>query len=554
VPLWLVVDARREVEEGWHAWGPTVPRVPDGSGGDSVGPTPVRRPLIALSVLAMSIAIAGCSVYGSLRQQWSFQTGGKVAATPVVQWSSVFVGSWDGYEYALEESTGAQRWRKYLGVVSNPSHCEVVGVTSAPLAIAGTLYLGGGDNYWYALNQFTGDALWRVFTGDTATGHYNWSSPAALNGFAYVGISSHCDSPLVQGQLLRVDIANQRIANTWDVVPDGQLGGTIWTKPVVDPSRNAVFVTTGNRAYDSTGWTQAHAEAVVSVDATTLAVNGYWSLPPAEPTPDADWGTAPLLFRDSLGRDLVAAGNKNGIVYAFLRDNLAAGPVWSRRIAFAATNDAPAAGGIYSNGLFDGQRVYYAGGGTTIGGKTEQGSVRALDPRTGAVIWERALPSKVYGALAGANGMLIVPAHQSLYLVDPADGRILYENALPLYGAATVANGRLFIGDRNGVVHAYTYPSAPGEGTARIALRQGCQAASQPAPAGIRLRVTRAGKASAPASISVYDGAACGGAPIARASLRGGESAVLTVSLPAGSDMSVLSSKAVRLELRQTQR
>ena len=82
--------------------------------------------------------------------------------------------------------------------------------------------------------MYIGNPLWRVFTGSVSTGHYNWSTPGGLNGFAYVGIASLCDTPLVQGQLLRVDMSTHQIANTLNVVPDGQLGGTIWTKPVVD--------------------------------------------------------------------------------------------------------------------------------------------------------------------------------------------------------------------------------------------------------------------------------------------------------------------------------
>ena len=60
---------------------------------------------------------------------------------------------------------------------------------------------------------------------------------------------------------------------------------------------------------------------------------GFLALPVSDPTPDADWATSPTLFTDSLGRDLVSAANKNGILYAFLRDDVSAGPVWSRRLA-----------------------------------------------------------------------------------------------------------------------------------------------------------------------------------------------------------------------------
>jgi outer membrane protein assembly factor BamB len=401
-----------------------------------------------------------------------------IAAKPAVGYGRVYIGSWNGSEYALDEASGNTSWRTYLGKAESCSTSAARGVTSSPWLQDGVAYLGGGDSYWYALDANGGAALWSVLVGNaTATGgHYNWSSPVAHNGYAYVGIASHCDSPLVQGKLLRVSLATHQVANEWKVVPDGQVGGTIWTSPVVDAARNTVYVTTGNRAYtNSTNDTQPHAEAMVALDATTLAVRSHWSLPVSDPTPDADWGTSPTLFTDAQGRDLVSAGNKNGKVYAFLRDNLSAGPVWSRQMASPASGDEAAAGGLYSNGFFDGQRLYYAGGHTTIGGRAVEGSIRAFNPATGATVWERALPAKTYGALTGANGMVVIPSFDALRLLDAATGEVLFGNDLghSIFGAATVANGRLFIGDTGSFAHAFRYPSGPtaaGAGELRITV------------------------------------------------------------------------------------
>jgi outer membrane protein assembly factor BamB len=502
----------------------------------------------------LAIAMSGCEPrYGALQQQWSFATGDTIAATPQAQYGNVFIGSWDGYEYSLSAAGGTQTWRTFLGQATNPA-CDTVGVTSSPVIINGTGYLGGGSANWYALNLISGNVLWSVPTGPLSTGHYNWSSPVALNGHAFVGISSLCDQPLVQGKLLRVNLLSHQIVNTLKLVPDGQVGGTIWTKPVVDAARNTVFVTTGNRAYDSTGNNQPYSQSMVAVDANTLAIKGHWQLPLSDPTPDPDWGTGPTLFTDSLGRDLVAAANKNGILYAFLRDDVSAGPVWTRRLGEGAVGDDPGAGAVYSNGVFDGQRLYYAAGVTTVAGRSVQGAVRALDPRTGAIIWEKALPSKTYGALTLANGMLVVPSTQALRLLDPATGEILYANPLELYAAAAVSEGRLFVGDVSGVVHAYAYPSSPGAPTAAVALARGCQAL----PSGLakvdgRVRVTRLDRAAgAPATVALYPDGDCSGTPQVSETLSAGETVVLPAarSVRAATKLSVSSSRAVRLGLR----
>ena len=158
----------------------------------------------------------------------------------------------------------------------------------------------------------------------------------------------------------------------------------------------------------------------------------------------------------------MSAANKNGILYAFLRDNISAGPVWSTRLSLAAGGTDPGAGGVYSNGFFDGHRLYYAGGETTIGGEAQAGFVRAIDPTTGRFLWERPLPSRVYGALTGANGMIVVPGVDALYLVNANTGEVTYGNDLgrSIYGPATIAGGRLFVGDTGGRAWAFRYPTS----------------------------------------------------------------------------------------------
>jgi hypothetical protein len=433
-----------------------------------------RRSLAALTVVVLAFVVAGCnpsSVYGPLTGQWSFQTpgGSPIAAKPAADATTVYVGSWDGKEYAFGQASGALSWSTYLGVTKDNCGGSVYtqGVTSSPWLQGGFAYLGGGGSTWDALDSATGNVSWAIPTGDNSLtgGHYNWSSPVVYNGYAYVGIASFCDQPLVQGELLRVNLSTHQIANVFKVVPDGQVGGTIWTNPVVDSATNTIYVATGNRG----GGNQPYAQSVVALDATTLAVKDSWSLPAGDPTIDADFATSPVLFTDSGGRPLVAVTNKNGMLYALQRGNLRAGPVWQTRIA-VSVNVCDLCGGSFSTGVFDGTQLYYAAGQTMIAGNTVGGSVRAIDPTTGAFLWQRALPAQVYGALAAANGMVAVPSSDGgLYVVSRSDGAVLYANALTraaganqIFGAPTIAGSHLFIGTTDGVVHAFNFPASPG--------------------------------------------------------------------------------------------
>ncbi len=96
---------------------------------------------------------------------WSYSTGGVIEGSPTVVGDRVFVGSWDGYEYALNASNGALVWKTFLGTTSGTctSYGPAVGITSSPTVLNGTLFVGGGDSYWYALNAANGSVLGRVF-------------------------------------------------------------------------------------------------------------------------------------------------------------------------------------------------------------------------------------------------------------------------------------------------------------------------------------------------------------------------------------------------------
>jgi PQQ-like domain len=387
---------------------------------------------------------------GQLKKRWAFLTGGVIAASPTIVGGVVYVGSWDGYEYAIDAKLGTLKWKTFVGQTTDPA-CKpsLIGVTSAAAVANGVVYVGGGDTYWYALDAVTGAVLWKVYTGDNSQvgAHYNWASPLLYNGSAYIGIASNCDAPLVQGQLLEVNLATHLVSHTVSFVPDGQVGGGVWTSPAVDAATNTIFVSTGTL----NDVAQTLSEAIVSLDATTLAINGSWQLPRDQAGLDTDWGTSPTIFNDQNGRPLVAAANKNGVIYAFNRTNLAAGPVWTRTIAIGG--DCPPCGdGSISSGTFAAGRLFYAGGNTTINGVGYRGSVRAFDPATGAVIWEHGSDQAVLPAIAYDNGMVLDAAGATLEVLDSNTGKNLfdYTSGAPIYSAPAVSGGMIYFGSGDG--------------------------------------------------------------------------------------------------------
>src|SRR5260221_8959475 len=102
------------------------------------------------------------------------------------------------------------------------------------------------------------------------------------DGYAYIGIASVGDCPLVQGQLLQVDLSTQQIVNTLDIVPNGQVGGGIWSSPSVDPSTNTIYVATGTLSDPS----QTLSQAIIAIDAATLTVTSSWQIPQIQTVTD----------------------------------------------------------------------------------------------------------------------------------------------------------------------------------------------------------------------------------------------------------------------------
>jgi outer membrane protein assembly factor BamB len=400
----------------------------------------------------------------TLKQKWAFQTGGPIATSTSIVGTTAYVGSWDGYEYAVNTSTGAQIWKSAnLGITTDPGCNPVhIGITSSAAVVNGVVYVGGGGPYWYALNATTGATLWSVYTGDNsqAGAHYNWSSPLIYNGFAYIGIASNCDNPLVQGQLLQVSLTTHQLVNTYNFVPNGQLGGGVWTTPTLDTSTTpaTIFCTTGTL----NDYTQTQSQAIVALNASTLTYEGSWQLPFEAAVSDSDWGTTPTLTTDAQGNQLVTAGNKNGTVYTWKRSDLELGhpdpnpPLWQHQIAIGGAG--PTAGdGTIASAIFANGTLYHAGGHVVLNGRGSGGSIGAYDPGTGATKWVRQTENPIIGSPAYVNGLIGYGEGNTFEVVNAANGQLLYSSQLPAttYGAVSVARSQFYVGDLNGAVYAF---------------------------------------------------------------------------------------------------
>ena len=227
-----------------------------------------------------------------------------------------------------------------------------------------------------------GAVIWKTNLG-TPPADYLWSSPILFNGSIYEAVASFGDCPLVPGRIVQMDATTGAIQHTTYMVPNGCIGGGIWSSPAIDTSDGSIYVTTGTP--NGCNGQPEMSPAIVKLRASDLSIISSWTIPQSELYSDPDFGATPTLFTaviNGVQRQLVAALDKNGIFYAWDRSNVAAGPVWEKRIA------NPAGGPLsIASAAWDGSTLYIGGGNTIINGVSCYENISALDPATGNFIW-----------------------------------------------------------------------------------------------------------------------------------------------------------------------
>lgn len=104
--------------------------------------------------------------------KWKFKTDGAIWSSPAVWNGMVYFGSKDGFLYAVDSETGAERWK-------SRSKYEV---TSSPAVSQGMVFLGGWEGAVVSFDASTGRVLWK-----TETKEGNAGSPAVTGGAVFAG-------------------------------------------------------------------------------------------------------------------------------------------------------------------------------------------------------------------------------------------------------------------------------------------------------------------------------------------------------------------------------
>jgi polyvinyl alcohol dehydrogenase (cytochrome) len=400
----------------------------------------------------------GAANVGGLVPQWVFTTGSDVSATPAVAEGAVYFPDWAGNLYKLDAATGAVIWQKsiadYTGLADSVSR-------TTPTLEDNTLYVATqAGAYLLSIDKDSGTLNWKTQL-DAHPAAILTQSPVVFRGVVYIGVASREEAFAVdpsypcctfRGSMTAVNAATgQLVWKTFMTLdnggaPGGYSGAAVWgSTPVVDQKRNSVYITTGNNYdvpqevkdcvanQDPTDPTPCDApnnyiDAILALDLNTGAIKwanklqGYdaWTVAcfqgthpncPDPAGPDYDFGQGVMFFKariDGRKRDLIGAGQKSGVFWALNPDD--GSVVW-------ATIGGPGGtlGGMEWGSATDGERIYYAIGNngstpyTLIDGTTTTAGLwGALDPATGAILWQTADPNGAIdtGAVSVANGVV----------------------------------------------------------------------------------------------------------------------------------------------------
>ncbi len=128
--------------------------------------------------------------------KWKFATKARVVSSPAVADGVVYFGSYDGWFYAVDASSGKLKWkfnnageRRFAAshIHGTLPAAEIMpdpfdSYLSSPALWHGTVYFGSGDGNIYALNAANGAVQWKFKTGDVVH-----ASPAISGGTLFIG-------------------------------------------------------------------------------------------------------------------------------------------------------------------------------------------------------------------------------------------------------------------------------------------------------------------------------------------------------------------------------
>ncbi|HET7457400.1 MAG TPA: PQQ-binding-like beta-propeller repeat protein, partial [Gemmatimonadaceae bacterium] len=358
----------------------------------------------------------------------------------------VFIGTLDSRLIALDAATGAVRWE---AVNNDPD--SAYSITMAPVVVDDRVIVGtsGGEfptrGSVTAYDARTGRRLWRWYSipSPEEGGWWGRWSPSAPTGE-----SLHRDIAAE-----RADSA--RYAGSWRTG-----GGPVWAQPAYDPASGTLYVTVGNPAPSNDGRRRPgdnlYTASVVALDAATGAMRWYFQAVPHDVW-DSDLATPPVLARVG-GRALLLVAGKTGWVYVL---DAATGALVRRSEPFVPQQNlfvVPTKEGVVTApGPFGGANWWPSSYSETTGLLYVPGTDWPFRMRRGESVGDDAPKGEVWIGGDYEPADTAVPPSGTLSAIRPSTGKIVWQRRTGVFGggALVTAGGLVFAGDGDGWLHAY---------------------------------------------------------------------------------------------------
>jgi polyvinyl alcohol dehydrogenase (cytochrome) len=343
-----------------------------------------------------------------LTLKWAFGFDGDISAfsQPTVIGRQVFIGSAGGVVHALRADTGCLQWTFQA---NGPIRSAIVAVPSDGKQL---LLFGDLTGWFYALDAANGQLVWRKRPDEHEAVRVS-ASPVVHDGIAYVAVASWEESRSLnpeypcctfRGSIVGLRVRDGSIVWRTYTIPTpavatgktsagtptfGPSGAAVWAPPTLDVKRRRLYVTTGNN-YSAPATTTSDSVMALDLDTGRIVwskqvlpsdvYNSACSTTPVGATcpeghgPDYDFGSPAILVGTTGGRELVLAGQKSGVVWAFDPDRNGE-VMWETRVGQGGIN-----GGVQWGMASDGEYVYAAASDAVA---TRTATARILDPKVG---------------------------------------------------------------------------------------------------------------------------------------------------------------------------
>ncbi len=440
-----------------------------------------------------------------LKVKWAFgYRATYIYGQPTVVGGRVYVTSTSGRVYSLDARTGCTYWTfdARTAVRTAVSVIAIQSNSGTPLAAV----FGDDSATVYALDARSGGLIWKRRLDRHPDARIT-GAPVFYDGRLYVPVSSleELSAPAAgyecctfRGSVASLDARDGKVVwqtYTIDQVPKpyrrnengtqlhGPAGGSVWSAPTLDPSRNLLYVGTGNSYTDVP---TEHTDSILALDMSTGAIRWVNQLRPKDNYivgcdspesagkgncpqtlgPDVDFGASPILRTLPQGRQVLLTGAKSGRVYGL--DPQSGRLLWTAQVGVGSS-----LGGIEWGGAADGDQLYLAVS-DAAAATGKPGGLVALRIADGKQVWRADPPAPVcsWGArnclTAQSQAVSAIPGvvfsgsqdgHLRAYA--SADGRVVWDfdtarpfatvNGVPAVGGslddggATVADGMVYV-------------------------------------------------------------------------------------------------------------